>query len=52
VAIFVVLWAIVGGLLAAISLGRIVRGDGRRGALGMLALGLLFVVIAVAWLRL
>jgi hypothetical protein len=51
-AIFVVLWAIVGGVLAAISLGRFVRGDGRRGAVGMLAVGLAFVLIAVAWLRL
>ena len=51
-AIFVVLWAIVGGLLAAISVGRLVRGDGRVGALGVLALGLVLVVAAVVWLRL
>lgn len=51
-AIFVVLWAIVGGLLAVISLGRLVRGEGRRGALGVIVLGLALILAAVVWLRL
>lgn len=51
-AIFVLLWAIVGGVLAAISLGRLVRGDGRLGALGVLVLGLALMLAAVVWLSL
>jgi hypothetical protein len=51
-AIFFVLWAIVGGVLALISLGRLVRGDGRRGALGVLLIGVVLMLGAVVWFRL
>ena len=49
-AIFALLWGVVGVGLAALALPRLIRGDGRASAAAVVAFGLALALAAVLWL--